>query len=247
MKKSTKKSKKEKVMYITTISYFSERNNPNITNFLIDDSFSMSKIRRAGFLEKAVTEIMIPALEGAAEDHQELLRISLGAFSDGKIQSLTKNPGFFSLKELKKKQIIAQILGGPGLNGGTALYRSIISGIQSCKAAAEIVRGDLNCRKVTLNVVCLTDGANNDRTTSTKDVANEIRNTPGYMDLNVSLAYFKTNEAITRAQFIHIAQECGLTKNDCHFFADHGDSMDDQKLAFRTLMGTLSTRRMRKG
>lgn len=234
-------------MYITKIDRYSERNNPNVTVALFDDSYSMTPLRNSGVLDGAAKEIMLPALRGACEEHQELLRVSVGAFSDNKIIPLTRRPGFFSVSELGRELVIEKILGGPGLNGNTALYRSIISGIRYCESAAKTVLARMNCRYVTANVVILTDGENTEQDATTRYVRDVIHSVDRRcIDLRVSLAYFKTSGRISRERFIQIAKECGLDERDCHFWADHGNSLYELQRAFRRLIDILSNKGMRK-
>lgn len=228
-------------MYITPINKFHESADPTVLNILIDDSYSMTPMREKHIVTDALNEIMMPALEGAHKKRRDILRISLGAFSDGKIQSLTRRPGYFKLEELKRQPITNDHFGGPGLNGGTALYASMISGIQSCIAAAQIIRENLKCRQVRTELVVLTDGDNEtNRPETPSDVRYAIRSVSTFVKLRVHMAYFKTDVGIDRVRFKEIAQSCGLESENCHFWADHGNNHEEQRRAFRKLVKVLS-------
>lgn len=229
------------MIYVTQINKFYESINPTVLNILIDDSYSMTPMRNQRIVTDALNEVMIPALEKAHQKRKDVLRVSLGAFSDDKVQSLTKRPGYFKLEELKRQPVTNNHFGGPGLNGGTALYASMVSGIQSCANAAQIIRKQLGCRQVRAELVILTDGDNETmRNETSSDVRAAINDVGTYVNLRVHMAYFKTNVGIDRAKFMSIAQSCGLGQKNCHFWADHGNSHESQRKAFRKLVDILS-------
>lgn len=236
-------------MHITKINPFKGSINPTVINMLIDDSRSMTPMRQNGIVTGALNEVMFPGLEGAHPANVNLLRVALGVFSDSKVKSLTERPGFYSLDELKRKPITNDRFGGKGLDGNTALYASMISGIQHCVEAAFSIQNGLNCNKVSAKVIILTDGANcTDNPTTPSDVQRVINQvgveTKHRVDLTVYLAYFKTDSGMDRNQFIQVARSCGLQEKNCHFWADHSISSDnpadDQKRAFRRLIQILS-------
>lgn len=219
-------------MHVTPINKFHEAINPTVLNVLMDDSYSMTPMRTQGIVSGAINEVMIPALQGAHKHRKDVLRLALGAFSDSKIQSLTKIPGYFTLEQLRRQPISNDQFGVDGLNGMTALFASMVDGINSCLTAARIVRDQLNCRSVKAQLVVMTDGDNQTHNPTTPaDVHRTIINADPFVELHVHLAYFKTNVGIDRAKFMQIAKSCGVTK--CHFWADHGDSLQQQQKAFR--------------
>lgn len=239
--------KKRRVeMYITRVDKFKESAYPTVINFLVDDSGSMSVLREKGVVIAALNQIMIPALAGVNKAEKNLLRVSLGAFSDGKIMSLTKTPGYYSIPELMKSPLSNSQLGRQGLDGCTALYASIIDGILSAKEAALQIRNQSGHDRISTQVVVITDGANNtNNPTTPADVSRAINNAgleTGYcVDLRVSLAYFETGSGLKRSEFENIAKACGLnTKKNCHFWADHPADFERQEKAFRRLVHLLS-------
>ncbi len=230
-------------MYITKVQKFKEYANPTVLNVLVDDSRSMMPLRQKGVVTGALNQIMIPALEGVNAAQKKLLRISLGAFSDGKILSLTKIPGYYSVNELRSNPISNHQFGRSGLDGNTALYASMIGGIKSARDAAIAIVKQSGHSKVLAQLVVITDGANyTNNPTTTADVARVITNigpeTDYCVDLRVNLAYFGTGGGVTRAQFERIAKDCKVTK--CHFWDDHPRSYEEQEKAFRRLVELLS-------
>lgn len=228
------------MLRVTPINRFHEAADPTLLNILIDDSYSMTPMRREGIVADAINEIMIPALKLAHRKRVDVLRTALGAFSGGKIQSLTKIPGYFTLEQLARQPISNNQFGGPDLNNNTALYASLINGVSSLLVAAQIVKEQTNCRKVKAKLIVLTDGDNDTKNPTTEyDVNRYIADARKTIDLDVHLAYFKTDVGIDRNKFMRIASACGVTK--CHFWADHGNSATLQRKAFREFAKIPST------
>jgi len=228
-------------IHVTPINTFHEKMDPTVVNIIIDDSYSMTPMRKEGIVALSINEIMIPGMREAHKTAKSLLRVALGAFSDDKIQSLTKKPGYFAINELIKQPIANNRFGGPGLNGNTALYASMIDAIDSSEAAALIVKKQLGCRQVKARVIVLTDGENfTEDTTTATDVRNALKDVDGGVKMNLHLAYFKTNTSMTRKSFLKVATDCGIDHKNCHFWADHGTDLAAQKKAFRSLIQVLS-------
>jgi hypothetical protein len=234
---------KEKVMiYVEHIDRLKEAMNPTVLNFLTDGSGSMKKLNKQGIPCETINQVLIPALKGSHPDRRGLLRTSIGIFSDGKIEGLTR--GYLSVDQLMRRPIKNTDLYKPGANRATALYASIISAVKSCFGAAQVIKNMRGCTLVKAHAAILTDGANytNDPTTA-KDVAMAVRqaNSNG-VELKVYMAYFKTEEGLREKDFRAVAKECGVENNNCYFWADHGDTLEEQRKAFRHMVGTLSTR-----
>lgn len=224
-------------VYVSRLNMRSERFAPTIMNILVDDSRSMTPMREKSIVTCALNEVTLPAIKGTQSERKTMLRISLGAFSDDKVQSLTPRPGYYTIDELMRKDMeIKNDRFGKlvGLDGNTALYASIISGIHSIQGAAKVIRDATTYKKLKSHLIVMTDGENcTENPTTPKDVQNAIESVESYLDLKVHLAYFKTGVSIDRHAFERIAGTCGIPKNQCHFWADHGNSIEQQKKAFR--------------
>lgn len=234
-------------MHVTRVDRFREQANPTAMNVLIDDSNSMAKLREAGLVIATLNQIMIPSLYGVNKEERGLLRISLGAFSDGKIHSLTRAPGYYTLQELMSNPLTNDRLGRPGLDEGTALYASMISGIKSARDAALTIQRQSGYNVINAQVIVITDGANcTENRTTPADVARIIRDFGPSVEfkvkLRVSLVYFETGTGLKRSQFEHMTKECGLELSNCHFWADYDKDFGSQEKAFRRLIKLISER-----
>jgi hypothetical protein len=227
-------------IYVDPINTFSERVNPTVLNFLFDISYSMMGLLREGIVSDAMNEVMIPGLQGAWKLRQMLLRTALGGFSADKIYSLTKKPGYHKLAYLMKNPVEKESLIRDGVNGETALFMSMMSGIHHAVAGAEVVKKASGCRRVSVKVVVPTDGSNTVNNATPADVKRTIRNVPAFVDLTVHWAYFKTQDGLAKEEFKKIGAACGLREKDCHFWSDHGTDIEQQRKAFRALVEILS-------
>jgi hypothetical protein len=230
------------MLYVEHIDRLKEAINPTVLNFLTDTTGSMDTLNEQGIPCDTINEVLIPALKGAHPDRQGLLRISIGAFSDGKIEGLTR--GYLSVEQLLRRPIRNEELYKPGLNRSTALYASMVSGIKSCSTAAQVIRKMRGCQLVKAHVAILTDGANyTGDSTTTRDVATAIRQLKtSEVDLKLYMAYFKTKTGLNEKTFRSVAKECGVLDGDCYFWSDHGSTLKEQRKAFRHLVEVLSTR-----
>lgn len=228
-------------MHVTSVNKFHERFNPVVFNMLIDVSYSMMGLLREGVVADSINKVMLPALKGADNRQTDVLRVSLGIFSKERIRSLTRVPGYFTVKELMNRPITDDQLIIDGFNDETALFASMVKGVHSCNTAAKILRNDLHCNTVSAKLVVLTDGEETVNNAEPADIRKAMAYVnPEEVDLEVNLAYFKTGESISRKKFMGIAKECGLKEDHCHFWADHGNSAEAQKKAFRRLVKILS-------
>lgn len=232
-------------MHVTKVNLFKGSINPTALNILMDDSGSMREHHEKQTVTRAINEIMVPALKGAHKKNVDLLRVSLGSFSTGKIQSLTRSPGYHSVDELLRNPVTNDRFGRSGLNNATDLYKSIIGGIDSAVSAALQMKSQAGCSNVTAQLVMVTDGKNysNDPTTP-QDVRRAIEKVGPLSDYRVSLrihfAYFKTSEGLSESEFRNITQQCGLPHKNCHFWGYHQSTFKAQQKAFRHLLGILS-------
>ncbi len=230
-------------MYITPPKRLYETDDPTAMNTLIDISGSMVPLHEEGIPAEAIKQVMLPALSGINEVEKNMLRISLGTFSEGKIRSVTRKPGYFRIEEIMQMPITKNCFLGNGRNGITALYGSIIAGIESCTRAAEIIRQQMHFRSARAEVVIITDGeeiAHNFKPEDVRKTIKSFERSP--IKLRVQLAYFNSGVGIDRNKFMRIAKACGLESENCHFWADHGTDMSRQKKAFRRLVLLLSDR-----
>jgi len=232
-------------MYVKKVNPFKGTINPTALNILMDDSGSMREHHEKQTVTKAINEIVVPALKGAHQKNIDLLRVSLGSFSTGKIQSLTRNPGYHSVDDLLRNPVTNDRFGKNGTNNATDLYKSIIGGIDSAVSAAMNIRSQVGCSTVAAQLVLVTDGKNysNDPATprDVRRVIEEVGPSSGYrVRLRVHFAYFKTEEGLSEKEFFNIAKECGLNPRDCHFWGHHEATFKAQQKAFRRLLGILS-------
>ena len=232
-------------MHVTTVNLFKGSINPTALNILMDDSGSMREHHEKQTVTRAINDIMVPALKGAHKKNIDLLRVSLGSFSIGKIQSLTRNPGYYSVDELLRTPVSNNRFGKNGTNNATDLYKSIIGGVDSAVSAALQMKSQAGCSNVAAQLVMVTDGKNysNDSTTPS-DVRKAIEKVGPLSDYHVKLrihfAYFKTSEGLSESEFLEISKQCGLNPRDCHFWGHHRSTFADQQKAFRRLLGILS-------
>jgi hypothetical protein len=180
---------------------------------------------------------MLPSLSQVKEKYAKTLRIGSFVFSDEIVPVWN---GFKSINSALRYPLSMSTIKKTG-NKRTALYRTMIKCLgQSANAANQANKSGDPSVPAKIKICILTDGANNldphDENT-VKQITSQIQDKN---QVQLVLAYFKTDDGLSIDQFNAMAKATGFDHKTYYFDITEGKNVDERARNFRRFFGILS-------
>ncbi len=223
----------ETSIFITPTNFREEVGQPTVMNFLFDASGSMQEFY--GVLATEFNQTMIPGLEGASKRNTRYLRLGATLFAENRLPLWN---GFRSVKEAKERLLTKEMFYDKKVGSNTALYQAMISGLVWTGEAVKRLKKERAAKGI---LIVLTDGANNLPPRNSSEVLRLTQAIKNKAEILPCLAYFKTDEGLTREQFNLMAQNTGFISLGYYEIAPKSKGKEERQRSFRHQFGLLSS------
>lgn len=193
-------------MGASKIDYRSEIGQPILITVILDISRSMREFHDE--IIDCCNNIMIPSLKKLDDRYKNPLRLKCLLFSE-KIALTWK--GYKSLKEIGPKPFKRIMLEQDGLQGRTALYGAMKTGVIWTAAAMEHMRKNGRGEIPKGKIIVLTDGANNEAPDEESAVLQASDGITRKNSIKPMIGFLNTNYGLTENEFLKMATATGFT------------------------------------
>lgn len=224
-----KQMMKNQKMAAAPMDYRSEIGQPLILNIILDISLSMENFYDE--LIEDFNDVIILTLKEISQHYRRPLRIGCLLFSEKLVPAWK---GFKNIRGFGSIRLNKSKLDRKGLQGTTALYQAMISGVLWTVAAMERMHETGQGEFPKGNVLIVTDGSNNEIPREERAVRNALDSIGklNSRNLKTSIIFLNTDDGLTKEQFGEMCQKTGF--NPVGFLEIKlGSNREERKISFR--------------